>query len=374
MDFIDQIRAIANRVEATRSLIQTEEATKNAFIMPFIQSLGYNVFDPLEVTPELVADVGTKKGEKVDYAILKDGKPIIIFECKKCGAELSLNHAAQLFRYFHVTEARFAILTNGITYQFFTDLEQPNKMDEKPFLEFNILDFKDHETEELKKFAKTSFDIETILATANELKYTRHIKNVLDDWMTNPSDDFIKLVASDLISGKRFTPAIKEQFTTITTKAFQQLISGKINERLKVAMAPEIIQQSDKQKEPSKDNDKTQEENEIITTAEEWEGFFTVRAILREIIDPKRIVMRDALSYCAILFDDNNRKPVCRLRFNNPSRLVIGLFKENNEERVQIPNVDAIYEYADRLKETIANYLNEPEKSSKRIKQEPQEL
>lgn len=374
MDFIDQIRAIANRVEATRSLIQTEEATKNAFIMPFIQSLGYNVFDPLEVTPELVADVGTKKGEKVDYAILKDGKPIIIFECKKCGAELSLNHAAQLFRYFHVTEARFAILTNGITYQFFTDLEQPNKMDEKPFLEFNILDFKDHETEELKKFAKTSFDIETILATANELKYTRHIKNVLDDWMTNPSDDFIKLVASDLISGKRFTPAIKEQFTTITTKAFQQLISGKINERLKVAMAPEIIQQSDKQKEPSKDNDKTQEENEIITTAEEWEGFFTVRAILREIIDPKRIVMRDALSYCAILFDDNNRKPVCRLRFNNPSRLVIGLFKENNEERVQIPNVDAIYEYADRLKETIANYLNEPEKSSKKIKQEPQEL
>ena len=139
-------------------------------------------------------------------------------------------------------------------------------------------------------------------------------------------------------------------------------------------MAPEIIQPSDKQKEPSKNNEKTQEENEIITTAEEWEGFFTIRAILRELIDPKRIVMRDALSYCAILFDDNNRKPVCRLRFNNPSRLVIGLFKENSEERIQIPNVDAIYGYADRLKETITNYLNEPEKTPKKIKQETQEL
>ncbi|MDP2058019.1 MAG: restriction endonuclease, partial [Thiobacillus sp.] len=79
MDFIDQIRSLASRIATTKDLIQTEEATKNAMVMPFIQLLGYNVFDPLEVTPELVSDVGTKKGEKVDYAILKDGKPIILF-------------------------------------------------------------------------------------------------------------------------------------------------------------------------------------------------------------------------------------------------------------------------------------------------------
>ncbi|MFA1753905.1 restriction endonuclease, partial [Xanthomonas campestris] len=88
MDFIDQLRVLATRISTTRALIQTEEATKNAMVMPLIQILGYNVFDPLEVTPEIVADVGTKKGEKVDYAILRDGKPIILFECKKAGAEL----------------------------------------------------------------------------------------------------------------------------------------------------------------------------------------------------------------------------------------------------------------------------------------------
>ena len=142
MDFIDQLRILSTRVMATRAMIQTEEATKNAMVMPFIQILGYNVFDPLEVTPELVADIGTKKGEKVDYAILRDGLPIILFECKKAGADLHINHASQLFRYFHVTSARFVVLTNGLVYRFFTDLEQPNKMDEKPFFEFNILDFK----------------------------------------------------------------------------------------------------------------------------------------------------------------------------------------------------------------------------------------
>lgn len=114
MDFIDHLRLLSTRIAANKDNIQTEEATKNAMIMPLIQILGYNVFDPLEVTPELVADVGTKKGEKVDYAILKDGKPIILFECKKSGADLHINHASQLFRYFHVTEARFGVLTNGL--------------------------------------------------------------------------------------------------------------------------------------------------------------------------------------------------------------------------------------------------------------------
>ena len=134
MDFIDQLRVLSTRITNTKSLIQTEEATKNSMIMPFIQILGYNVFDPLEVTPELISDIGTKKGEKVDYAILKDGQPIMLFECKKAGGDLSINHASQLFRYFHVTAARFGVLTNGLVYRFFTDLEQPNKMDENHFL------------------------------------------------------------------------------------------------------------------------------------------------------------------------------------------------------------------------------------------------
>jgi predicted type IV restriction endonuclease len=367
VDFIDHLRVLATRITNTRAVIQTEEATKNAMIMPLIQILGYNVFDPLEVTPELVADVGTKKGEKVDYAILKDGKPIILFECKKAGGDLNINHAGQLFRYFHVTAARFGVLTNGLVYRFFTDLEQPNKMDEKPFFEFNILDFKDRDVEELKKFAKSAFDLETILTTANELKYTRAIQTRLNEWMVSPSEDFVRLVSSELLGTKRFTPTIRDQFTLITRRAFEQLVGEKINERLKGAMAPESVSVQEAAPAPlppkvGPEAEATPAEPQVVTSSEELEGFHIVRAIVRGLVSTKRVVMRDAQSYCAILLDDNNRKPICRLRFNNREKLRLGLFNEKkDEEVVNIESPDDIYNYAAQIQSALKSYLPQTE-------------
>lgn len=356
MDFVDQLRVLASRISATKSLIQTEEATKNSMVMPLIQILGYNPFDPLEVTPELVSDVGLKKGEKVDYAILKDGKPIILFECKKAGAELNISHAGQLFRYFHVTEARFGVLTNGLVYKFFTDLEQPNKMDDKPFFEFNILEFKDRDVGQLKKFAKATFHLETILTTANELKYTNAIQNRLAEWMINPPEEFVRLVASDLIGSRRFTPALKEQFMPITKRAFDQLVGEKINARLKGAMTSESASAHEPIETPP---DKTVE-SLVDTSLEEVEAFHIIRAILRDLVSPRRIFIRDAQSYCAILLDDNNRKPLCRLRFNNLEKLRIGTFNDKRDElQKSLGSVDDIYNFADLLKATLSIYLSE---------------
>ncbi len=355
MDFIDELRVLATRIESTKAMISTEEATKNAMVMPFIQILGYNVFDPMEVTPELIADVGTKKGEKVDYAVLKDGKPIILFECKKCGGDLSINHASQLFRYFHVTAARFGVLTNGLTYRFFTDLEQPNKMDEKPFFEFNILDFRDRDIDELKKFAKSAFDLDTILTTANDLKYTRAIQNRLAELMAAPSEEFVRLVASELIGARRFTTALRDQFTGITKRAFEQLVGERINERLKGAMAPESVTVVDPT--PVAAAVVAADDTQVVTSAEELEGFHIVRSILRGVVSPKRVFMRDAQSYCAILLDDNNRKPICRLRFNNPQKLAIGFINEKREEeREVLESVDDIHLHAERLRQIAQGY------------------
>lgn len=358
MDFIDQIRLLASRVNTAKDLIQTEEATKNAMIMPFIQLLGYNVFDPLEVTPELIADVGTKKGEKVDYAILKDGKPIILFECKKAGADLNLNHASQLFRYFHVTEARFGVLTNGIVYKFFTDLDQPNKMDDKPFFDFNVLDFKERDVEELKKFAKAAYNLDTILNTANDLKYTRAIQTKLAEWIVNPSEEFVRLLSSDLLGSKRFTPTIKDQFTVIAKRAFDQLIGERINERLKGAMS---IENNSVSEQPSQASNEpvVVSESQIITTPDELEGFHIIRSLLRSIVAPSRVYMRDAQSYCAVLLDDSNRKPICRLRFNNAQKLKIGIFNDKKEEEIlSLESVDGIHELANQLKSTVTSYLS----------------
>jgi len=355
LDLIDQLNALATRIRNTKDLIQTEEATKNAMVMPFIQILGYNVFDPTEVTPELIADIGTKKGEKVDYAILRDGKPIMLFECKKCGGDLHINHAGQLFRYFHVTASRFGVLTNGLRYRFFTDLEQQNKMDHTPFFEFDILDFKDRDVEELKKFAKTIFDVDTILNTASDLKYTRAIQERLNDWVTNPPEEFVRLLSMDLLAGRRFSPILKEQFTHITKRAFEQLLSERINVRLKGAMAAESPSIADLS---TPIISSSEEEPEVETSAEEIEGLHIVRSILRDVVSPRRIFMRDNLSYCAILLDDNNRKPVCRLRFNNTEKLAVGIFgADKSEERFPLEEIDDLYNFADRLRATVTLHL-----------------
>lgn len=362
MDFIDNLRILSTKITNTRDLINTEEATKNSMIMPMIQLLGYNVFDPLEVTPEFISDIGTKKGEKVDYAVLKDGKPAILFECKKAGEELNIKHAGQLFRYFHVTSSRFGVLTNGLQYQFFTDLEQPNKMDEKPFFEFNILDFKDRDVEELKKFTKTNFDLDSILTTANDLKYTRLIQNKLADWISDPSEDFVRLLVSDLLDNRRFTASIKDQFTAITKRAFEQLISERINARLKGAMTNEnnVKKSSHSATDLSNLPAKIQSDNEVVTTQKELEAFYIVRSIIRDLIPSKRIFIRDSISYCAIIIDDNNRKTICRLRFNNPERLGISLFNEKKEEeRIGIEELDDIYKYGEKLKETAFRFVPE---------------
>lgn len=354
MDLIDQLKGLATRISTTKALIQTEEATKNAMVMPFIQMLGYNVFDPTEVTPELVADIGTKKGEKVDYAILLGGQPIMLFECKKCGGDLHINHASQLFRYFHVTSARFGVLTNGLVYKFFTDLEQPNKMDNTAFFEFDILNFKERDVEELKKFAKSAFDVDAILTTANDLKYTRVIQERLESWVTEPPEEFVRALSSELLVGRRFTPTIKDQFIQITKRAFEQLLNERINTRLKGAMTAELpLTAEAPQVVPHADDEAT-----IVTTAEEIEGLHIVRSILRDVVSPRRIVMRDNLSYCAILLDDNNRKPVCRLRFNNTEKLAVGIFDVNKtEQRFPLEEIDDLYNFAERLKATVTAHL-----------------
>ena len=185
MDLKDLLKQIADRTKHKEN-IQTEEATKNAFIMPFLQSLGYDVFNPLEVVPEFVADIGIKKGEKIDYAIFKDGHPTILVECKDWRQNLNV-HDGQLLRYFHVSKAKFGLLTNGIVYRFYSDLVAPNKMDEKPFLEFNITEIKDNQIEELKKFHKANFDAESIVNTASEMKYMNELKHLLHNELTEPS-------------------------------------------------------------------------------------------------------------------------------------------------------------------------------------------
>jgi len=362
MDFIDQLQELAAKAAKICDLLQTEEATKNALVMPFIKILGYDIFDPTEVIPEFIADVGIKKGEKVDYAIKKDGKIIMLFECKHCGGDLNISHASQLFRYFSVTEARIAVLTNGIVYRFFTDLEAPNKMDEKPFLEINLLELNNSLVSELKKLSKSAFNVDELMTTAGELKYTQQIKRLLAEQLENPSDEFVKLVASKVFSGV-LTPSRREYFSGITKRAFRHLINEQIDLRLKSAMSESTVAETnftpvEPEKDLPKDNEASRE-TLVEMTKEELERFYIVKSLLRDIVDPNRITHRDTQSYMGILLDDNNRKPLARLHFNRTQKY-LGIFDENRkEERVSIQNLDEIYQHAEKMRRVFAFYESE---------------
>ena len=356
MDFIDRIRELSVRIPKQLEFIQTEEAAKHAFVMPFISALGYNVFDPTEVTPELCADVGVKKGEKVDYAILKDGKPIILFECKGANADLGKAHASQLYRYFSVTEARFSVLTNGIVYWFYTDLEASNKMDSKPFFEFNLLDVREQDVDELKKFTKSAFDLDGIMTTASELKYTREIKRILTEQVQEPSEEFVRFFASQVYTGK-ITQSVREQFKEMTQRAFRQFINDRIQERLKTALATETDQSVSEEQVPSKAVEDLNQQK-IVTTVDEWEAYYIIKAILRETIAPERIRIRDQQTYCGILLDDNNRKPLVRLWFNSSQKYISLFDAERKETKIPITKIDELYQLADRIKAVGALYIH----------------
>lgn len=352
MDFIDQIRAIAARVPKQKDLCATEEAAKNAFVMPFINALGYNVFDPSEVVPEFTADVGMKKGEKVDYAILHNGEPVILFECKKVAIDLSTTEHSQLFRYFSVTSARIGVLTNGVVYRFYTDLEEKNKLDEKPFLELDLEDVQEAVVEELKRLTKSQFDLETVIDAAEDLKYSKAIKHLLREQLTNPSDEFVRFFAGEVHSGRRLTQAVMMTFRRLVKDALNEFISRQVDNRLKSALAP-----GPRSEEEEEDVDQEDDSDKIETTEEEIEGYHIVKSIIREVVDASRVSMRDGQSYCAILLDDNNRKPICRLRFNNPERLWLGLIDgKKKEEKVRIESPDDIYQHADKLRAVVKVY------------------
>lgn len=359
MDFKDQIKLLSEKVIKLKDNINTEEATKTALVLPFLQTLGYDVFDPTEVVPEFTCDVGIKKGEKIDYAIHKDGAPIILIECKHWKEDLN-THNGQLFRYFHVSNARFGILTNGITYRFYTDLVETNKMDEKPFFEFNMERYRETQVEKLREFHKSYFDVDSILNTASELKYTNEIRNAIVKEVNDPTDDFVKYFARPVYPG-RITDPILEQFRAIVKQAFIQYTTDYMNERLKSAISPDVVVdnkiEAKADAELPAENDAPAEDNRIVTTQEELQGFYIVRAILCNIVDLNRVVDRDTISYFGILFDDNNRKPICRLHFNGGKKYVETFDENKVGTKHLIGSLNDIYKLADPIVAVVQNYL-----------------
>lgn len=369
MDFKDYFKQLSERVVSLKSQIATEEATKNALIMPFIQMLGYDVFNPAEVVPEMDCDIAKKKGEKIDYAIMKDQEPIMLIECKHWAQDLNL-HDTQLKRYFVASKARFGVLTNGVVYRFYSDLVKPNIMDDTPFLEIDLENANDGQIEELKKFHKSYFDVDSVASYASELKYMTEIKSVIKEEFANPSADLVKLLTKRVYDGP-VTQKILEQFTDLVKRSLANHINDVLSERLNIAIKTTEPQKKSDDSAPQPDAPIAQEvdnplpdgvvfmdkETGIVTTEEEMESFRIVRAILCQVVDVSRVYYRDTLSYFGILLDDNNRKPICRMCFNAKSVKYVVTFDENKKEtKHQIDSLSDIYKYSEQIISVVKSY------------------
>lgn len=350
MEFNDSIKQFSERISKLKDNITTEEATKMSLIIPLFQLLGYDVFNPLEFCPEYIADVGLKKGEKVDYAILENGVPDILIECKSCTETLD-RHSSQLFRYFGTTNAKFGILTNGLIYKFYTDLEQTNKMDLIPFLEIDILNLKDTLINELRKFCKGTFDKDNIFSSAEELKYTSQIKSLLTSEMENPSEQFVRYLISNIYDGLK-TQKIVEKFTPIIKKSFSGFINDLISQKISSALS--------KNEQEEENLDTILPENlvsKIVTTKDELESFYIVRAILAEILPVEDIVYRDTESYFGILYKNNNRKPICRINLDTKNKQLLIPDDNKKFDRFYITSPTDIYNYKNQLIISAKRYL-----------------
>ncbi|MGO9620238.1 MAG: DUF4268 domain-containing protein [Desulfobaccales bacterium] len=247
MDFADQIRELAAKLDTVKGNVATEEATKTSMVMPFLQVMGYDVFDPMEVIPEFKAEL--KKGEKVDFAIfIKDKDPKIIIEVKSVRTNLEPKAKDQLVGYFYsVTRAEFAIITNGIQYQFYSESIDKNKiLDANPFLIVNIVpSISDQEIAELHRFHKSSYNFDNIIAIAKRLKFEGELKRYFRQQFKNPDDSFIKFLIQNTSFSDQHGGGGHRIITKATLAYFKPIIHSTFKDYVKEAIS-ETLQEVDK--------------------------------------------------------------------------------------------------------------------------------
>lgn len=340
MDIKEKLYALSERIEKISSQIKTEEGTKQSLILPFFQILGYDVFNPLEFCPEYDADYGIKKGEKVDYAIIIDDVPTILIEAKSCTDNLD-KHGAQLFRYFNSSKAKFGVLTNGIKYRFFTDLDETNKMDKKPFYEVDLLNLNDTQVSYLNNFIRDSLDVNSILSTAEELKYLNLIKDFLKQQLNSPNEDFSNYIISQVYEGRK-TASVMEKFSPLIKRAFNQLITETLSTKFAETLKGNVPQEEI----PTTINEVDSDSNisKIITTAEELEAFAIIKSILRTTVNPTDITYKDTERYFGVLYKNNTRKWICRLFLGNKKSIVFPT-PDKGQDRHYIEDINDLYNF-----------------------------
>ena len=355
MGFIEEVKQFAVEASKRKKQCATEEATKMALIVPFFKILGYDVYNPEEVVPEYTAAVpGVKKDEKVDYAIIIDEQPVILIEAKRYGENLE-NHSAQLFKYFNATAAKFGILTDGVIYRFYTDLNKDNIMDQTPFLEFDLSNLRESTIGEVKKFHKDTFDADGVFSNASELKYTNAIKDFFAAQLNEPTVDFVKYILSEVYSGIRTQAAI-ERFGPTVKDALNDLINEMMTDKISAALRKDVSQSQPEGKVEDYDESLEEEDaeaNELLPTEEEMQCYYIVKALLGKVLPLERITYKKTENYFKIKLDGKVTKWICRIYIKERVRYLQIPDGDKKAIRYNFQDVNELYALEDKIIERI---------------------
>jgi hypothetical protein len=321
MAFEEDIQRHAEQVKGRLPHIKGEEATKQALVIPFLQLLGYDVYDPREVKPEYVADFAEKKSrgqmEKIDYAVCINGQPAIFIECK--AADVAIGTAdAQLSRYFNATPSvRVAILTNGVSFRVFTDLQQQNIMDEKPWLEFDVRNMKAAEIEAIKKFRKSDFVADQIVGLAEEMVYYNVLVNFVATQLREPGESFVRFVANEIPAVGRVTAKIVERLTPILKKAMQAAFVDHVARSFQPAQEQATTETAPPAPTAPASAATTETKEGVVTTAEELECWGMISKIIKDARPEAVLQYRDSKTYFTVI-QKNVRKWFIRFGVEKP--------------------------------------------------------
>jgi len=239
---LDEFRAtltsIAERSATILAACANEESTKHFLILPIIGALGYDYTDPYIVQPEFAADFRYEMRERVDYAVMRDGNPIIAIECKKAGTDLA-NNRGQLRAYFTaLPSVRVGILTNGLQFEVFTDCETPNIMDTEPFVTLDLeaavrapiaLDV----LEALSLLRQSQFDPALVAESAGERLISRRLRTVLMQEVRTPSDKLCRYILKRVGVNHAHRSAIKSRYSSLVRAAFEDALIMPVLEKLR---------------------------------------------------------------------------------------------------------------------------------------------
>lgn len=319
MAFERSMKELIEKIDKEKSYANNEQATKVAFINPFLDNLGYDVRDPRKVQHEYSSEAGGKKGEKVDYAIMKDNIPIMIVEAKHHDKKL-VSWGTQLQRYFNVMPSvKFAILTNGIEYKFFTDFDEVNMLDNQPFMHINLNDMSESNFKQLEKFAYDNLDLESAYENAAYQKSMMQIHNVLVENFNTPSDSFIEFFARNIdIGQKAVTSKIKEDLRAPLKQTLDNFITSKIRKSLLHSLgATEEIANNSTQEAEAPEKAINTERTVKSPSEDDLQALMIVRAIIAEFAPVEEMFLKNTTTYTTILRYNKTTRWITRIWFSS---------------------------------------------------------